>query len=52
MIKLMLEIKITDNTKITEIPIMPERFSTISAPVNYPIVDPSLNFISKIKNYS
>ena len=48
----MLETKVNDFTKITEIPIMPDRFNTTSRPVDYPIIHPSLASISKPKNYN
>ena len=46
----MLEAKASEFTESTEIPILPERFTTISEPVNYPIVHPSLTSISELIN--
>ena len=48
----MLEIKVIDFTKPTEIPILPDRFYTITQPISYPIVHPSLTSISRVKNYN
>ena len=47
----MLELRVEDFTKLAEIPIMPERFNTITKPVDYPIVHPSLTSITQLKNY-
>jgi len=48
----MLELRVEDSTKITDIPIMPERFNTITEPVSYPIVHPFLTSITRVKNYN
>jgi len=48
----MLELRVEDSTKLAEIPIMQDRFNTITKPINYPIVHPSLTSITQLKNYN